>query len=262
MKFYLKEMFYSNEVRVVVIPYDMVKKKQWLLSELGNGKLFNDNKNKGKNEFKLRSNLVRAKTNFVTRLLDNFADVDELSLLTLTFTENLQDVRKANKIFNRFMKYLSARHKGIKWVVVYEYQKRGAVHYHMLIDKYFDQEEIRRWWDKKYNLGKFVNLKRCYKKNGSYSAIAKYLSKYMSKSSSDEKSRNQADLNVKSYRFSYNCSKVQSSVKLLDLDFEDLPMLMVNEAIWNKPFKSKNGKSAIGWVSQFNQVDWVSKFLD
>lgn len=252
MQFYLKETFYGDDVKVVMLPYDMIKNKR----------IKNAIRNSANNVSKFRSNLVRAKTNLIARVLHNFWDVDKLTFLTLTFRENLKDIRQANKIFNRFMDYLSKRQKGIMWVVIYEYQKRGAVHFHMLIDEHFDQEEIRRWWDKKHNLGTQFKLKHCTKQNGSHKAVALYLSKYMSKSSNDEKSRNQFDLNVKSYRFSYNAIKLEPVVRVIDLDVRDMPVLMASGSQWNKMFKSKEQKYAIGWVSVFKQLDWVDKVLN
>ena len=59
------------------------------------------------------------------------------SFWTFTFAENLQDIHQANKIFSKFIKRLNydiyrEKCSKIKYLVVTEFQKRGAVHYHAL----------------------------------------------------------------------------------------------------------------------------------
>jgi uncharacterized protein YueI len=54
--------------------------------------------------------------------------------LTLTFRENITDLKQANLKFSQFIKRLNrnAKHQ-IRYVAVPEFQKRGAVHYHLLV---------------------------------------------------------------------------------------------------------------------------------
>lgn len=54
------------------------------------------------------------------------------TFITLTFAENVQDIALANKKFNIWRTYIKRLKKDFKYVCVPEYQKRGAVHYHLL----------------------------------------------------------------------------------------------------------------------------------
>lgn len=58
------------------------------------------------------------------------------SFVTLTFKENISDIDEANKIFHRWRTSISRAMKNLgsefKYLCVPEFQKRGAVHYHML----------------------------------------------------------------------------------------------------------------------------------
>lgn len=134
-QFYMKETFYGDEVRVVFLPLEIINNNKLLKKGV---------KNLGFNEFKLRHNNVRAKTNFFMRVLDNFYNCDKLSWLTMTFRENITDLARANKELRGLLDYLVKRHPDLRSVVIVEPQKRGAWHFHLLLDDYFDVDEIRR----------------------------------------------------------------------------------------------------------------------
>lgn len=54
--------------------------------------------------------------------------------LTLTFRDNVTDLDFANYEFNKFIKRLNYHYKiKVKYSVVIEFQKRGAIHYHCLL---------------------------------------------------------------------------------------------------------------------------------
>ena len=59
--------------------------------------------------------------------------LDHLAMLTVTFVENLQDPKEVNRRFNilntNCLRLLFGR-----WVCVTEFQKRGAAHFHLLIE--------------------------------------------------------------------------------------------------------------------------------
>jgi hypothetical protein len=86
---------------------------------------------KGKNGKKKRAdNVARTRQN-VYRLVEANTEKDVSQFFTLTFRENIQDTKKANAIFRNFIRRVSY-HFGIhvKYIVVLEFQKRGAIHYH------------------------------------------------------------------------------------------------------------------------------------
>lgn len=58
--------------------------------------------------------------------------------LTLTFKENVQDIEQANYEFVKFIKRLNyycfgTKKANLKYTCVIEFQKRGAIHYHVII---------------------------------------------------------------------------------------------------------------------------------
>jgi hypothetical protein len=96
--------------------------------------------------------------------------------LTLTFRENITELKIANKKFTHFIKRLNRKVKhNIKYVAVPEFQERGAVHYHMLIlnlpyigGRYLEENIWKN--------GK-TDIKLCYRTKGIYHYITKYLTK-------------------------------------------------------------------------------------
>ena len=54
------------------------------------------------------------------------------SFITLTFKENVTDINEANKAFHIWVTCISQKFPNFKYIAVPEYQKRGAVHYHLI----------------------------------------------------------------------------------------------------------------------------------
>jgi len=68
--------------------------------------------------------------------------------LTLTFAENVTDIATANYEFKKFRQKLQ-RHLGrdFKYLGVIEFQKRGAVHYHLMLDiPFIDWKTLSNLW--------------------------------------------------------------------------------------------------------------------
>jgi len=68
--------------------------------------------------------------------------------LTLTFAENVVDVETANYEFKKFRQKLE-RHIGrkFKYLGVIEFQKRGAVHYHLMMDiPFIEWQKLSEIW--------------------------------------------------------------------------------------------------------------------
>lgn len=69
--------------------------------------------------------------------------------LTLTFAENVQDIPTANYEFKKFRQRLEYELEiKLKYVVVMEFQKRGAIHYHAIFFNlpYVPNERLRDIW--------------------------------------------------------------------------------------------------------------------
>lgn len=107
--------------------------------------------------------------------------------LTLTFAENITDIKRANRIFSKFKQRLDYEVTGkkrsyLKYVGIIEFQKRGAVHYHVL---FFNLPYLEHIYDKITEIwGEgFIIIKPI--KN--IKTVASYVCKYMTKSKADER---------------------------------------------------------------------------
>ncbi|MGL5268431.1 MAG: rolling circle replication-associated protein [Spiroplasma sp.] len=192
--FYVKTIFYGGYVKEITIPTDVIRHN--LRNQDGV-------KNLGNNNRKLVSNNIRARGNFIRKVYHNFSNCKELSFLTLTYAVNERNVKKCKRDLAKFFKALSYEKENLKYCYTYEYQRRGAVHFHILMNHHFKNKFILSKWS--HGLNKNLRVKENTQEN-----IAKYCSKfiqanYVSKSLTNVKALNQFDLNLKSYQFSYNC---------------------------------------------------------
>lgn len=108
------------------------------------------------------------------------------NLLTLTFRENLTDMDEAWKVFRKFSRLMKWRF-GDRWVyvVVAEFQERGAVHFHLAICGYFYQGTVRKLWlraagEHGGNID-FQGPKKAGKNSWNPRRIGAYLAKYLTK---------------------------------------------------------------------------------
>jgi len=71
-----------------------------------------------------------------------------LSFITLTYGRDWPDDRTAKNHLNRFLNKVRRRYGKIRYVLVVERQKRGAIHYHILTDQYIHKDVLNPMWDK------------------------------------------------------------------------------------------------------------------
>lgn len=148
-----------------------------------------------------RSN-IRAKNNLKDLILLNFKN--NFAFITLTFRENLTHIESANYIFKTFIKrlryYLKTKFNipKFKYICVPEFQKRGALHFHMVCDipPFIPYKNLIHMWQKSINKNKKVILQN---KGGSLyikfsnqqsdasKRITNYLTKYLTKQNSDKR---------------------------------------------------------------------------
>lgn len=100
--------------------------------------------------------------------------------LTLTFAENIQDLDKANNEFKKFIKRFNYYYKiKLKYSVVIEFQKRGAIHYHAilynLVQKIKPKDVERLWKNGFVKINKIDNVDN----------VGAYICKYMTKTNDD-----------------------------------------------------------------------------
>lgn len=98
---------------------------------------------------------------------------------TITFAENMQDIRIAHYELDKFVKRLKTRHKNFAYICVIEFQKRGVIHFHLLCNlPYIDVNVLERLWGNGY-----VKINRL----DNVDNVGAYITKYMTKDSIDER---------------------------------------------------------------------------
>lgn len=118
----------------------------------------------------------------VQRLVESNFNKDSV-FLTLTFNNennfDITDLKVCNLKVHNFMARLKENFENLKYLTVPEFQKRGAVHYHLIINvPFIEKKLIKRLW--KYG---FIKLKDVYYIEG----IGSYFTKYLTKNSDDER---------------------------------------------------------------------------
>lgn len=102
------------------------------------------------------------------------ANLDNKSyFVTLTFKGNLQDYEKANARFNYFIRQ---KNRDIKYLVVKEHQKRGAIHFHLIVFDIEPKDLTKLLLSWNYGFTHYKHIKNKY----SYS-IANYFTNYLTK---------------------------------------------------------------------------------
>lgn len=136
-----------------------------------------------------RKQSTREARNLTRRLaLMNFGNKDKF--ITLTYKENMQDLDQADKEFKDFIKRFKYQMniEKLNYIAVREYQKRGAIHYHLICDweqEMATEDEIRHYervlgtgkWGKGIWRGGFVDIKPI----DHVDNIGAYIIKYMTK---------------------------------------------------------------------------------
>lgn len=99
--------------------------------------------------------------------------------LTLTFKKNVNDIDYANYEFMQFVKRMKFKYIDFQYLAVIEFQKRGAVHYHIICNlPYVNKKLIAKKW--RHGFIKIKRIKRINNMGG-------YISKYVSKDSDNMK---------------------------------------------------------------------------
>jgi len=119
----------------------------------------------------------------IRRLINANSDVLE-KFFTLTFAENVQSIDKAYYELKKFkvrLKYYLEKNydKEFKYVVVIEFQERGAVHFHMLCNlPYIKAEVLQDIWG-----NGFIKINKI----DDVDNVGSYVVKYMGKKFDDER---------------------------------------------------------------------------
>lgn len=147
-------------------------------------------------EDNIRRSTTRTKQNLRNLINCNFDD--KTTFLTLTFKENIKDIKQANYEFKKFKQKLKRiydkQDRILKYVGVIEFQDgktyldkngqlkkgegRGAIHYHILLFNapYIDFKILTKTW-----ANGFISVNKC----NDIDNMGAYLVKYMSKENAD-----------------------------------------------------------------------------
>jgi hypothetical protein len=128
----------------------------------------------------LRRSIIRARKQMRHKLLMMRAD----RMLTLTYRENITDVEMAYKHLAKFEKSCRRYWKGFTFVAVLEYQKRGAIHFHLALNTFYHVAILRKFWHRAIGSTDGNVDMTSPRKGGKWNRvkIARYMAKYMGKS--------------------------------------------------------------------------------
>jgi hypothetical protein len=163
--------------------------------------------------------------------------------LTLTFAENITDIKYANREFNKFIKRISRRiKKQMRYVAVHEFQKRGAIHYHIIIFNlpFIEHKEIATIW--RNGRIQIESVKN--------EGLPFYMTKYISKSFADPRCKG-----VKRYFYSLENHSIlhrDNSRCLYELS-KMLPEYLLREPAMYK-FKDIRGEENTVYKSEYRVV--------
>lgn len=131
-------------------------------------------------EFK---NIIRSKLECQRLAKCNIEDWN--TFITLTFADNITDINIANKKLNYFCNKVRRVFPNFMYLCIPEFQKRGAVHYHLLTninvnntELIYKQETNKKFLHVKYWNEGFTSVEKL---NGDKKKIIGYISKYMTK---------------------------------------------------------------------------------
>lgn len=134
---------------------------------------------------KIREDNVKRARQKITRLINSNPQLK--TFLTLTFKDEILDLKTANKYFDRFIKRISYSQNNFQYLAVPEFQSKSKrVHYH-LVSNYLlpefatsdKRKEYERWFADKYWKNGFINFRPINNAKNIGIYISKYLSKEM-----------------------------------------------------------------------------------
>lgn len=134
--------------------------------------------------------------------------------ITLTFADNITDIKSANKRFRYFIDKVQRIKKDFKYLCITEFQKRGAIHYHLLCNidikdrtLLYEQEDNKKFLHIKYWNDGFTSIEPM---KSDTKKVVGYISKYMTKDIDNRL------FNHRRYFYSRNLTKPTESY--IDLD--------------------------------------------
>ena len=192
----------------------------------------------------LEKSIQRSKTQLRHKAL--MLKVDRM--LTLTYKENMQDREKAYIHFDKFLKsYKRLSGENLEYVAVTEKQKRGAIHFHIALNKFININIIRKCWPHGIiQIERKAEYIQGGKNKRNIGRIAGYMSKYLSKDIAEQ------DLNSKRYSSSRGIPKPE--VKTYFIPFGENTFRLIGDIVMTE------NNSLIGKIIDFGNVIWCSTY--
>lgn len=137
-----------------------------------------------------RNHLIRL-INSNSRMWRNANELIQPQFITYTFAENIQQLSEANPLFTNYIKrlnyhYYNSKESLARYVVVPEFQERGAVHYHVV---FFNLQKINQ--RQEFLKGDFASVWEHghikIKKISHIPNVGRYMTKYMTKGATDRR---------------------------------------------------------------------------
>lgn len=139
------------------------------------GKRNKKNERRADNVYRTRQQLIRTiRANYHAEYLPKF--------VTFTFAENVSDLDTANKLWIQFIRKMRRVFGKVQYVSVIEFQKRGAVHYHVLFFNLPYSDNLRDMLSDLWVWG-FIKVKALH----NIKDVALYVSKYLTKETTDNR---------------------------------------------------------------------------
>lgn len=173
-----KPVYYSD--KKAIVSGDVV---EIISYEHGNYYGF-DGSAKGKTKsdnVKRSDNINLAKNNLRRIINSNVTGRD--TFLTLTFKDNFTDLVQAKIYFKRFIQQMKRYGFNLKYCYVVEFQKRGAIHFHVILfdSGFIDLHMIQKAW--KHGFIKINHI-------DNVDNVGAYVVKYMNKDMTDDRLKN------------------------------------------------------------------------
>lgn len=183
---------------------------------------------------------------------------------TLTYKNNMQDIKKSRKHLQYFFQKLHKEYNNLKYLWVMEYQDRGAIHFHILLNiqlpikhingrKSKDHKQIENDFNKKYWNRGFIDLKAL---EDNYQA-AKYIATYLVK--------DLLELDLEGYRvysYSKNLNKPKvSKIFILDTKVESVIAIYKDYKVQyvNSYDIHYTNKAGIEQIKKVNYYDFIKE---
>lgn len=150
----------------------------------------------------------------------------QAKFITLTYADNVTDLKESNYNFMKFIQRLNYQLEiKLKYSVVVEFQKRGAIHYHMITYNlpFVENKRLREIWG--YGFVKVNNIDQV-------DNVGAYVTKYMTKDNDDPRLRGQ-----KCHFSSRGLYKPKEEI-LDDKQKESLATALTNYEVFSGDFQS------------------------